>query len=65
MVYFLQLNTGSAWKTLQTVLIQADISSDASERTFERMDHPDKVVAGEFWGPMLHKNIQVKEGEAF
>ena len=28
------------------------------------MDHPDKVVPGEFWGPMLHENIQVKEGEA-
>ena len=55
-VYFLQLNTGSAWKTLQTVLIQAGISSDAPGRTFagvvKRMDHPDKVVAGEFWGPI-------------
>jgi hypothetical protein len=50
---------------LQTVLIKADISSDASGRTFagvKRMDHPDKVVAREFWGPMLHENIQVKEG---
>ena len=31
--YFLRLNTGSAWKTLQTMFIQADISSDASGRT--------------------------------
>jgi len=67
-VYFLKLNTGSAWKTLHTMVIQADISSDASGRTFagvvKRIDHPDKVVAGEFWGPMLGEDIQVKEGEA-
>ena len=68
MVYFLQLNSGSAWKTMEPVLIQADISSDASGRTFAgvitRLGLPDKVVAGEFWGPMLAEDIQVKEGEA-
>ena len=67
-VYFLQLNSGSAWKTMEPVLIQADISSDASGRTFAgvitRLGLPDKVVAGEFWGPMLAEDIQVKEGEA-
>jgi len=67
-IYFLQLNTGSAWKTLHTIVIQADISSDASGRTFagvvKRMNHPDKIVAGEFWGAMLGEDIQVKEGEA-
>ena len=30
----------------------------------KRINHPDKVVAGEFWGPMLGEDIQVKEGEA-
>jgi len=67
-IYFLQVNTGSSWKTLQTIVIQADISSDASGRTFagvvKRANHPDKIVAGEFWGPMLGEDIQVKEGEA-
>ena len=66
--YFLRLNTGSAWKTLQTLFIQADISSDASGRTFAgvvtRINHPDKVVAEEFSGYMLQVDIQVKEGEA-
>ena len=67
-IYFLQMNSGSAWKTLQAVFIQADISSDASGRTFagivSRKDLPDKIVAGEFDGAMLAENIQVKEGEA-
>ena len=67
-IYFLQLNTGSAWKTLEAVFIQADISSDASGRTFagvvSKRDNPDRVVAGEFWGDMLAEDIQVKEGEA-
>ena len=48
--------------------IQADISSDASGRTFAgvvtRIAQPSKVVAGEFWGPKLAEDIQVKEGEA-
>ena len=64
-IYFLQLNTGSAWKPLHTMVIQADISSDASARTFagvvKRINHPDKVMAGEFWGPMLGEDILVKE----
>jgi len=66
--YFLQLNSGSAWKTLQTMIIQADISSDASGRAFagivSRAGYPDSIVAGEFWGKMLTEDIQVKEGEA-
>ena len=66
--YFLQINTGSAWKTLQAVFIKADISSDASGRSFagivSRKGFPDRIVAGEFQGDMLTENIQVKEGEA-
>jgi len=67
-IYFLYLNSGSAWKTLEAVFIQADISSDASGRCFagvvSKKGNPDKVVAGEFHGPMLGEDIQVKEGEA-
>ena len=67
-IYFLKLNSGSAWKTLEAVLIQADISSDASGRSFagvvSRENLPDKIVVGEFYGAMLADDIQVKEGEA-
>ena len=44
------------------------MSSDASGRTFagvvSKKDHPDRVVAREFWGDMLAEDIQlpVKEG---
>ena len=66
-IYFLHLNSVSAWKTLEAIFIQADISSDASGRTFagvvSKRDHPDRVVAGEFWGDMLAADIQVKEGK--
>ena len=52
-IYFLQLNSGSSWKTMEPVLIQADISSDASGRTFAgvvtRVGLPDKVVAVELY----------------
>ena len=55
---------GKPWK--QYTFILADISSDASGRTFagvvSRRSHPDKVVAGEFWRPKLAEDIQVKEG---
>ena len=65
---FLKLNSGSAWKTLEAVLIQADISSDTFGSTFagvvSRANCPDKIVAGEFWGAMLAEDIQVQEGEA-
>ena len=67
-MYFLKLNSGSAWKTLESLFIQADISSDASGRTFagvvSRRGCPDSVVAGEIWGKMLAQDIRVKEGEA-
>ena len=67
-IYFSQVNSGSAWKTMEPVLIQAEISSDASGKTFAgvvtRIGQPSKVVAGEFWGPKLAEDIQVKEGEA-
>ena len=58
-IYFLQINTGSAWKTLQAVFVKADISSDASGRTFagivSRKGFPDKIVAAEFQGAMLRE----------
>ena len=66
-IYFLQLNTGSAWKTLEAVFIQADISSDASGRTFagvvSKRDHPDRVVAREFWGNMLAMINSLETGQ--
>ena len=50
------------------MIIQADISSDASGRAVagivSRAGGPYSIVAGEFWGKMLTENIQVKEGEA-
>ena len=65
-IYFLQVNSCSAWKTLQAVFIKADISSDAAGRTFARIVSrkvfPDKIVAGEFEGPKLAEDIQVKKG---
>ena len=33
-IYFLRINTGSPWKKYQNVMIQAEISSDASGRCF-------------------------------
>ena len=63
-MYFLKLNAASPWNTLEAVLVQADISCDASGRTFagvvSRVNFPDKIVAGELWEAMLTENIQVK-----
>ena len=67
-VYFLTTNKGAPWKNMHNIFISADISSDASGRSFAGVVSQegvlDKVVAGEFWGPMLAQDIQVKEGEA-
>jgi len=67
-IYFLQTNTGSPWKKYQNVLIQADISSDASARGFagivDFVDGPVKITANEFDESFLNQDIQVKEGEA-
>jgi len=67
-LYFLKTNKGAPWKNLHNIFIQADISSDASGRSFAGVVSQegalDRVVAGEFWGPMLTQDIQVKEGEA-
>ena len=50
------------------IWLNADVSSDASGRTFagvvKQQNVPDKIVVGEFVGEMLSQDIQVKEGEA-
>ena len=50
------------------MLVQADISSDASGKSFagviDFVDGPSSITAGEFEENMLHQHIQVKEGEA-
>ena len=67
-IYFLTENRGATCRTMETVYIKAEISSDASGRSFAgAVTLPgimEKVVAGEFYGPMLAQDIQVKEGEA-
>ena len=67
-IHFLTENRGAAWRTMEAVYIKAEISSDASGRSFAGVVNMpgifEKVVAGEFYGPMLAQDIQVKEGEA-
>ena len=67
-IWFLKKNTGAPWKSMANICLNADVSSDASGRTFagvvKQQGVPDKIVAGEFFGPMLSQDIQVKEGEA-
>ena len=67
-IFFLSTNTGSPWNNLQNIMIQADISSDASGRCFagvvDFFNGPTRITAGEFEEPFLHEDIQVKEGEA-
>ena len=52
----------------QTVMVQAEISSDASGRCFagivDFVQGPTSITAGEFEDQFLHQDIQVKEGEA-
>ena len=67
-IHFLTQNKGSAWKKFSNIFVQADVSSDASGRTFAGVvDIPfgiTKVTAGEFSDTLLSQDIQVKEGEA-
>ena len=67
-IHFLTQNKGSAWKKFSNIFVQADVSSDASGRTFAGVvDIPfgtTKVTAGEFSDSLLSQDIQVKEGEA-
>ena len=55
-IFFLSTNTGSPWNQYQKVLVQADISSDASGRAFAGVIN--------FEDYFLEQDIQVKEGEA-
>ena len=65
-IYFLKLNSGSALKTLESLFIHADISSDASGRTFagvvSRRGYPDSVVAGSFGGHASTRNSGERRG---
>ena len=67
-IFFLSTNTGSPWNQYQKVLVQADISSNASGRAFAGvinfLNGPFKVTAGDFEDYFLEQDIQVKEGEA-
>ena len=67
-IFFMLQNKGSPWKLFQNVFIGADISSDASGRSYAGVvDFPGgshKITAGEFEDDMLLQDIQVKEGEA-
>ena len=67
-MFFLLSNTGSPWIKHQNVMVQAEISSDASGRCFagivDFVQGPTSITAGEFEDQFLHQDIQVKEGEA-
>ena len=67
-IFFLLSNTGSPWNKYQNVMVQAEVSSDASGRCFAGIvdfaQGPTSITAGEFGDEFLHQDIQVKEGEA-
>ena len=67
-IFFLLSNTGSPWNKYQNVMVQAEVSSDASGRCFagivDFVQGPTSITAGEFGDEFLHQDIQVKEGEA-
>ena len=67
-ICFLTTNLGSPWKKFQNVMVQAEISSDASGRSFagvvDFVNGPTKITANEFHEDFLQQDIQVKEGEA-
>ena len=67
-IYFLTKDKGAPWKNFYNVLVQAEVSSDASGRSYAGVgDFPEgktMITAGEFSGDMLSQDIQVKEGEA-
>ena len=65
-INFLLQNKGSLWKKFSNVYVKADVSSDASGRTFAGVvdipDGPTKITVGEFSDVMLNQDIQIKEG---
>ena len=67
-IYLLQSNFGAAWRSYETVMIEADIASDASGRQYAGVVDfqygPSLITAGNFEHGMLQQDIQVKEGFA-
>jgi hypothetical protein len=67
-IYLLQSNLGAAWRSYETVMIEADIASDASGRQYAGVVDfqygPSLITAGNFEHGMLQQDIQVKEGFA-
>ena len=67
-IYLFQSNKGSPWRTYDTILVEADISSDASGRQFagiaDFQQGPTLITAGNFEEHILEQDIQVKEGVA-
>ena len=67
-IHLLLTNKGAAWRCYNTVLVEADISSDASGRQFagvvDLYNGPALVTAGDFQPEVLQQDIQVKEGVA-
>ena len=51
-INFLLQNKGSSWKKFSNIYVQADVSSDASGRTFPGLVNvpcgPTRIVAGQF-----------------
>ena len=62
-IYFLLSNAGSPWKKYQNVMVQAEVSSDASGRCFagvvDFVNGPIEITSGEF-----DESILKQEGEA-
>ena len=56
-------NTGSPWRSIVSICLNADVALDFSGRTFagvvKQQGLPDKIVAGEFFGHILSQNIQI------
>jgi hypothetical protein len=67
-IQLLQRNKGAPWKQYSNIYVRADVTSDASGRSFAGVvslpDSLPKILAGEFEDNMLNQDILVKEGEA-
>jgi len=67
-IQLLQQNKGAPWKQYSNIYVRADVTSDASGRSFAGVvslpDSLPKILAGEFEDNMLNQDVQVKEGEA-
>ena len=65
-IYLLQTNKGAAWRAYETIMVEADISSDSSGGQFagivDSQQGPTLVTAGNFVREILKQDIQVKEG---